>query len=86
MNSLFLCWNSPTVDVFDGPLTDDYLTECFQIATTAAAIVQRSVMMAFAELARRTKLPPVAPPKPKPVPAPKPAAKKPRAKRSRCVK
>ena len=86
MNDLFFCWNSPTVDVLAEPMTDDMLSECFGVIHTASAILQRSVMLAFSELARRTKLPPVAPPKPKPVPAPKPAAKKPRAKRSRCVK
>ena len=81
MNDLFFCWNSPTVDVLAEPMTDDMLSECFGVIHTASAILQRSVLLAFSELARRTKLPPIAPPKPAFALAPKS-----QAKRSRSVK
>lgn len=81
MYDLFFCWNSPTVDVLAEPMTDDMLSECFGVIHTASAILQRSVMLAFSELARRTTLPPVTPAKPASAPAPKS-----HAKRSRSVK
>jgi hypothetical protein len=55
-SSLFLNYCSPVVDVFADGIVDDHLSECFGIAMQSLKLLERSVVMAFAHLARNTKL------------------------------
>ena len=52
--------NSPIIDIATEPLSDDVLGECFDIRHTEPVPLSRVSLLAFSELARRTKLPPLA--------------------------